>query len=151
MKRFRFPLQSVATVRSWREREAREQLAARMHELNAAEQALRECQERLSTLEEVVRAARSGTFRPAEQSASLAAYQNEKLAVKRAEAASSEAKCAVDRAREAWQVRRNELRAVEKLEQRARHAHRLENESAEQTLLDEIASIRGPRMSSVIP
>ena len=63
MKRFRFPLQSVATLRSWREREAREQFGARMQELTAAEEELRKCQARLSELEQVVRAARTGTFK----------------------------------------------------------------------------------------
>ena len=149
MKRFRFPLQSVATLRYWREREAREQFAARVHELNAAEEAHRRSEARLSELEQVVRSARSGTFRPSEQAASLAAYRSEQLEVQRTAAACAEAKTAVDRAREGWQLRRNELRAVEKLEQRARHSHRLENERDEQVLLDEIASMRGPRVSPV--
>ena len=149
MKRFRFPLQSVATVRAWREREAREQFAARMHELAAADEALRQARARLTELEQVVRSARTGTFRPAEQAASLAAYQTEQGAMQRAAQARGDAKAAVDRAREAWQTRRNELRAVEKLEQRARQSHRLEHERAEQTLLDELASMRGPRTSPV--
>lgn len=150
MKRFRFPLQPVTTVRQWRERDAREQFAGRVQALAAADEVLRAARQRLADLEQVLRGARSSQFRPAEHAAALAAYQDEQTAVQRATVARAEAQSALDRARELWQGRRAELRAVEQLEVRARQAHRLHEERAEQNALDELASVRGARTNPVL-
>jgi flagellar export protein FliJ len=148
MKRFRFPLQSVSTVRAWREQEAREQFAAAMHQLVAAEEALQQAHRRVEEVETLLRNGRLTAFRPAEQAGFLAAYHEELALAERAAQTRQDARAATDRAREHWQTRRGELRAVNQLEHRARLVHRLDEERAEQGSLDEIASIRASRASA---
>jgi flagellar export protein FliJ len=150
VKRFRFPLQSVRTLRTWREREAREAFAAAVQALSRAEEALRAGQRRMAETEKVIREGRSSAFRPLEQAAFLTSYDRDQVAVRQAEQGRVEAQTAMDRARAAWQHARNELRVVEELETRARMTHRLAEDRAEQSLLDEIASIRATRPSPAL-
>ena len=145
MKRFRFPLQSVSTLRSWREGQAREAFGARMRDLRDADDAVQRAKQRAVEIERQLCEARSTRFLPGEQVAFLAALQEQQATVVRATQARDEARQAADRAREAWQIRRNELRAMHQLEQRARQAHRLEQDRAEQALMDELASLRAIR------
>ncbi|HEX2101133.1 MAG TPA: flagellar export protein FliJ [Candidatus Synoicihabitans sp.] len=150
MKRFRFPLQSVATVRAWHERDAREAFGAAMRAYTQAESRVQEERKLAQQTESVLRAGRSKTFRPLEQAAFAAAYQTQLQVVRQVEQARVEAKTAVDRARDAWHAARSKLRAVEQLEHRARQQHRVEQERADQTAMDELASIRATRSAQVL-
>lgn len=148
MKRFRFPLKSVATVRTWRERQAREAFAAAIQRLAQADETVQQARRRVAETEKVLRAGRAVTFRAADHAGFLGAYNEQLAGVGRAEQVRQEAKTAVDRARESWQSCRAELRAVGQLELRARQSHRLAEERAEQVALDELASIRTTRLNA---
>lgn len=150
MKRFLFPLQSLTTVRTWREREAREAFAGAVQRLGRAEEQLREAQERRAEFETLLRRRQTATFRPAEHAGFLAALAHQSAQVERAVEARRAAQAAVDQARLAWHGTRTDLRVVEQLEKRARQHHRLAEERAEQGVLDEIASMRGNRFSPVL-
>lgn len=137
MKKFRFPLRSVATVRSMRELRAREQFSLAVHACVAAEENLRNLQVRLSALEEVLRTGRAHTFRAGDQVTFIDAYKNETEAVTKAATEVEKARAAMEKARQAWLVSRRDLKVVENLEQKARLVYRHEVERADQAALDD--------------
>ncbi len=149
MKRFRFPLQSVSTVRAWRERAAREAFATAVQQLAQADQALQQVRTRVVELENLLRHGQATTFRPQEHAAAVTAYQHELLNVRAAEEKRAAADSALTRARQDWQAARNQLRVINQLEQRARQAHGLAQEKDEQSALDEIATLRASRAGLV--
>src|SRR5690606_6910476 len=101
--RFKFTLQSVVTVRTWREQEAREAFARALHLLKQAEGDLQSCRQRVAELEVLLRHGQTATFRPAEHAAAVLAYQRERLAAEQSAQRHGAAQAATDQARAAWQ------------------------------------------------
>lgn len=147
MKRFRFPLRPVAILRSHQEMRAREAFAAAVQALVAAEQALAATRVRLRDLEVQLTSGRAKTFSPQSEVHALAAYRRECDA-------EAEAVTAMNEAHEAMQQRRGEYleahRKVEilnRLEEKARAAHRYETMREEQAEFDDFAGRRFARRS----
>lgn len=142
MKRFCFPLRPVAILRAHRETHAREAFAAAVHAVAQAEDALARTRVRVRALEAALFAGRQERFHPAEAALLLADYRREC-------AREIEAERLVITAREEMQQRRTdyieahrELEIVERLEGKARTAHRRENEKLEQAEADDFAGRR---------
>jgi len=141
MKRFRFRLESIRALRDVAERKAREGFGLAQQQVALAQQAVVDAELRRNTLNASITGARAGTFRPSEQVSSLAALGQADREVAEAGRKRGEAEKARDLAREGWLNARRALQVMQKLEERARLAHREASDKAEQTLLDEIASM----------
>ncbi len=147
MKRFRFRLEAVRGLRALAERSARERFGAAQRRVAAALADLRAAEERRLRLAEALATSRGGTFRPADQVGGLLALQEAERAERESAKRHAEARLAGERAREEWLAARRRLQVVERLEERARHAHREAAEKAEQAMLDELASLAAARTS----
>lgn len=148
MKRFRFRLESVRALRALAERSARERFGAAQQRLAAVLAELRAAEDRRLALAEALAASRSGSFRPADQVGGLLALQSAESVEREAGRRHSEARVAAGRAREEWLAARRKLQVIERLEERARRAHREAAEKTEQALLDELASLAAARPST---
>jgi flagellar biosynthesis chaperone FliJ len=148
MKRFRFPLRSVGVVRSAHEMRRREQLSAAIQAEAQAERARDAVRQELRELESVMAAARGTRFRATEQIAFLEAQR--RLVDREREAAAALLKASEQReeCRVAWLLARRDLRLVENLEQRARAAHRREEEREAQLALDDRTNALASRAAS---
>jgi flagellar export protein FliJ len=147
MKRFRFRLESVRALRDVAERAAREQFGVAQQKLAAAEEAARAAAAARVALSEALAGARTGTFRPGEQVAGLQWLQQATRTEADAVRETAAARTVRDRAREDWLAARRRLQVMQKLEERARLHHRTEADKAEQTLLDELASLSRSRFA----
>ena len=148
MKKFRFPLRSVATVRSLAELRARERFSAAVHAFLESERRLGEIRARLRQLEERMRAGRGHTFRGAEQAAFLAEFSQETVLATKTEAEVAEARSALEIARHAWLESRRDVRVIENLETKARRAHSVEVERENQAAMDDRASALAARAAA---
>ncbi len=137
MKKFRFTLKSVQTVRHIRELRAREVFGEAVRAEAAAQAALTAARDELAELERVVAAKRSGTFLPAEQISFLYEFQVQRERVKRATEGLTLAQRTLAKAREGWIAARKDVRMIDNLESKARMEHRLESDREEQALLDD--------------
>ena len=137
MRKFRFSLRSVETVRGMLELRAREAFTEALHAFFAAEDQLRQVREQRRKLEEILGASRGATMRPADQVTYLNAYHAELERERQATAASETAKAELDKRREAWVTARRDLRVIENLEVKAREVYRRELEYEEQKILDD--------------
>jgi flagellar FliJ protein len=146
MKRFRFRLESVRSLREVAERKAREGFGQAQQQVMLGEQAVQAAELRRNDLTSALNGARAGSFRPSEQVAGMAALVQAGREVAEAQRRLGELEVARDRAREGWLAARRALQVMQKLEERARLAHRDANDKAEQTLLDEIASMTLARL-----
>ncbi len=137
MKKFRFTLSSVAVVREVREALRREVFTAAVRETTAAERALEKVIAERAALAAALAASRTGTFRPALQTAGLAAQQ--RVVQQEAEAASvlERARQTLEQRRADWLAARREVRLLEQLKARAKERHRIELARAEQRELDD--------------
>lgn len=147
MKRFRFRLESVRALRDLAEKAARERLGQAQQKVSAAADTLRATEIRRAELAEALANTRSGSFRPSEQIGGMAALRTVERSETEARGLLAEAQAACERVREEWLETRRRLKVIEKLEERARHAHRDAAEKAEQTLLDELASLATTRVT----
>jgi flagellar FliJ protein len=148
MKKFRFPLRSVATVRSLRELRAREQFSIAVNAYVKAEEYLQMLRGRLAVLEDVLRSGRTRTFRAGDEASFLEAYKTETIAATKASAEVDKARAAVETARQAWLGSRRDLKVVESLEQKARATHRREVEREDQAALDDRTSALAARSAA---
>lgn len=148
MKKFRFPLRSVATVRSMRELRAREQFSLAVHTYVTAEERLQLLRGRLAALEEVLRNGRTQTFRAGDEATFLEAYRAETIAATKAAVELEKVRAAMEAARQAWLVSRRDLKVVESLEQKARANHRRETEREDQAALDDRTSALAARAAA---
>jgi flagellar export protein FliJ len=147
MKKFRFPLRSVATVRNLMELRAREQFSRCVQACVAAENSLVAQRERVTELESILRSGRLQRFRPADQATFMAAFKDESALVTRLTAELNSARREMESARQAWLDSRRDVRIIESLEQKARAAHQRELERENQAAMDDRASamaVRGP-------
>jgi len=148
MKKFRFPLRSVATVRSMRELRAREHFSIAVHAYVVAEEHLQVLRGRLAALEEVLRNGRTQNFRAGDEASFLEAYKTETNAVTKASVEVENARVAMEAARQAWLGSRRDLKVVESLEQKARATHRHEVEREDQAALDDRTSALAARAAA---
>lgn len=137
MKKFRFPLRSVATLRRMRESERREIFAAAVRAYVAAEEALAAADARVAELEDIIVHGRSGCFRAADQVAFMQALVAERSRRAAALAVVVKAKSLMETERQAWLASRRDVRLVEILETKSRGVHRRACEREEQALLDD--------------
>jgi flagellar export protein FliJ len=145
MKRFRFSLQSVATLRALRELRARENLAAAIRTCEQTELALSDARARRELLEELVRSGRAFTLHAAEHVAFLSALQLAAGDEATAGQAVVQAHAVRDtRLNEYYEAARN-VKVLANLESRARLEHRVAVEHAEQTAMDERSSVAAAR------
>ncbi len=137
MKKFRFPLRSVATLRRLRENAHRERFAAAVHTFVGAEEALAHVTARIAELETIIANERVGRFQPASQVAFMHALANEQACKAEALAKVARTKADMERERQAWLESRRDVRLIDVLETKARGVHRQEYEREEQALLDD--------------
>lgn len=148
MKKFRFPLRSVATVRSLRELRAREHFSVAVHAYVMAEEQLQVLRGRLAALEEVLRNGRNRNFRAGDEVSFLEAYKTETIAATKGAAEVEKARAAMEAARQAWLGSRRDLKVVESLEQKAHANHRREVEREDQAALDDRTSALAARAAA---
>lgn len=151
MKKFRFPLRSVETVRSLHELRAREAFTLAIQAHRVAETEWRQASAQRERYEQRLLAARQQAFRPAEQVTFFQAYQAELALERKAAEALARARTELDRQREHWVNARRDLRVIENLKAKARLNYRLEAEHEEQAILDDRTSAmvsRAPLLTS---
>jgi flagellar FliJ protein len=145
MKRFRFPLRPVAILRSHQEMRAREAFAAAVQALVAAEQALAEARVRLRDLEVQLTAGRAQHFSPHTEAQALAGYRRECAAEVQAVKAMHEAHDAMQQRRAEYLEAHRKVEILNRLEEKARAAHRYETMREEQAEFDDFAGRRFAR------
>lgn len=145
MKKFRFPLRTVATVRSLAELRARERFSQAVQVYVEAENRLQALRERLAEFEELLRSERGRAFKPADQASFLAAFKEDTVRATKLEAEVAAARQALEVARQAWLESRRDVRVIENLETKARRAHRVELEREDQLALDDRTSALAAR------
>lgn len=134
MKKFRFSLQAVLTVRTWRESQASQAFGRALQLRREAEETLGALQRQTSALAAAICADRGW---PALQANYLAAYREQCAREQRGAEAVAAAAAAVEKNRTAWLAARRDLRALENLAQKARQRHRVAAEREEQRAQDE--------------
>lgn len=144
MKKFRFTLQPVQTLRGLQEMRAREGFAAAIRAVTARRDDLQRQQVRVTAFVESLVAGRRRGFAGGTQAAFLRGYHEELLAEKRANDALAEAEKAREVARQRWVDAHLQLQLVHKLRDKARGRHQVELLRFEQAQLDE----RGVRETS---
>jgi flagellar FliJ protein len=149
MKKFRFPLKSVETIRSMKELRAREQFSLAVHAYVLAEENLETARGRAGALAEALRTGRTGIFRAGDEVGFIEAYKAELDTVAKASAAVEKAKEGMEAARQAWLNSRRDLRVIENLERKARALHRHEVEREEQAALDDRTGAMAGRAAAV--
>ena len=137
MKKYRFPLRSVATVRALREQRAREVFSAAVHAYAGAEERRGEIRARISELEEILRSERARNFRASDQVSFLHAHHRETVAEVAAAKVAEQARVEMERCRQAWLEARRDVRLLENLEDKSRSVHRLALEREAQSLMDD--------------
>ncbi len=137
MKKFRFPLRTVAMVRNVAELRAREQFSKAFQTYAEVESRLQEARARLKDLEESLRSGRTATFRASDQVNFLHAVRDETVKATKIEAELASARQALEASRQAWLGTRRDVRIIEKLEDKARLEHRHELEREIQAELDD--------------
>lgn len=139
MKRFRFALQPVATLRDRQEMLAREEFARAVQEVARCAAALDDATDRVDALVAALLDGRAGRHGGAVHAAHLAAHRIEVQHAARAAAALAAAEQARESARQRWLEARVQVRLIANLRERARTRHAAENHRTEQAQLDERA------------
>jgi flagellar FliJ protein len=142
MKRFRFPLRPVAVLRAHREVRAREAFAAALQRHAAAQDECRRIGLRMRALEAALFNGREKSFRAAEAALLLSDYRRECGAESEAERQVIAAHGDMQKARADYLEAHRQLEIVDRLEEKAREAHRYENNRSEQAEMDELAGQR---------
>lgn len=142
MKRFRFPLRSVAVLREHQKARAREIFAAGVHAYVEAESALAETRQRVVACEAALHEVRRSTYRPADAASQLAAYRRECEVEMAGERAVFAAHAEMEKRRAAYIEAHRKVQVLQKLEDKARSTHRLENLRSEQADFDDFGNRR---------
>jgi len=151
MKKYTFPLRSVAILRAHREHVAREALAAANRVRSALEVSLNAARMCLNEMEQLRSAGRSGCFRPADDIAFFLAYRQQWATESDLCQQLSAATAQADRRRDACIEANREVKAIERLEATAIAAHRAAVGRAEQAEFDEHAGRRAARRKPFAP
>jgi flagellar FliJ protein len=149
MKKFRFPLRPVTVLRAHQEFRAREAFGTSVHTYVKAEQELADTRVRVKQFEVTLFEGRSHSFSAADESQALAAYRREWLAESEAERTLCSAHSAMQQRRAEYLDAHRRLKVVQRLEEKARAAHRLEIAREEQAEFDDFASRMAGRRSSL--
>lgn len=150
MKRFRFRLESVRGLRDLAERRERERFGLAQQKAAAAFEAVRVARERRAGIALSLASSHLGSFRAVDRVGGMAALRIAERGEAEAVRLLSEAEAARDRAREEWLAARRNLQVIERLEERARLAHREAADKAEQNLLDELGSMSAARVARFV-
>ncbi|PAW67734.1 MAG: hypothetical protein B9S34_04515 [Opitutia bacterium Tous-C1TDCM] len=142
MKKFRFPLRPVAVLRAHRELRAREAFAAAVHTYMTAEEELARTRARVAQFEAELFAGRRERFSAADEAHALAAYRRECGAEAETERTMIAARAAMGERRAEYLEAHRKLEVVNRLETKARTAHRLEANREEQSEFDDYAGRR---------
>ena len=142
MKKFRFPLRPVAVLRAHRELRAREAFAASVHSYMVAEEELAGTRARVARFEAELFAGRRERFSAADEAQALSAYRRECGAEAESERAMIAARAAMGQRRAEYLEAHRKLEVVNRLETKARTAHRLEANREEQAEFDDYAGRR---------
>lgn len=151
MKKYRFPLQSVQTVRAIGELHAKEGFSKAVRAAAEAQRALDAVQERLTSLENLLLNERGTVMRPAEHVAHLLEHERLREEVKKAADAFAKARQKMDAAREVWITARKGLKVIENLEKKNRHQYNLDFEREAQALLDDRTNAMVGRAPLLLP
>lgn len=146
MKRFHFNLRPVVTLRSHRKLQAREAFAASIQGFIQAEEALALMRSRVAMFETAVRAGRRDRFSGTGESEVLAAYRHECAAEAAAEREVAAARETMQRRRGEYLEAHRQVEVLQRLEDKARVAHRQEVNREEQAAFDEFAGHRHARL-----
>ena len=147
MKKFRFPLRSVATLRAMRESRERESFALAVRATQAAAEEHRLAGDRVVALDAAIREHRAVAFRAADQPA-FAQARRDAVGLEQAAAARlAAARTEQERRRQIWLEARRDLRLLENLETRARAEHQREVDHEQQALLDDRANAQAAAAS----
>lgn len=141
MKRFHFPLKSVATVREAKESKARDAFVASVQVLAKAERNLEGIRAEKAELENVMLQERKQhAFRASEQMAFI--HSHRRLLIRETEALSAvqQALQVREQKRDEWMISRRDVRLIEKLKEAAWKEHQAETEREAQRLLDDHAN-----------
>lgn len=149
MKRFRFRLASVLSLRELAERRAREGFGQAQQAVADAAAHLRAAGQARLQLADSLSGARAAVFRPVEQIAGFGALRQAERVETECGRRLAAAQQGLAQARERWLASRRDLQVMQRLEERARLTHRNEADRAEQTLLDELASLASARPSFI--
>jgi len=149
MKRFRFRLEAVLSIRDLAERRARERFGLAQKKAADAAETLLTAKNRLTTLGESLAGARTGCFRAADQAGVMLTLRIAERGVSDSSRLLVEAETTRDRIREEWLVVRRQLQIIQRLEERARQAHREAADKSEQILLDELGTMAAARVAPV--
>ncbi len=137
MKKFRFSLRSVQTVRAIREMREREAFSFALKVHADAEAQVQKIKSDILRLEDLIRTKRGSIVIAAEQVSFLHEHGFLRDREKEAIASQEKARVKLDECRETWIVARRDMRVIENLEAKARQEYRLEFEREEQALLDD--------------
>jgi flagellar FliJ protein len=140
MKKFRFPLRTVAMVRNLAELRARENFSKAFQIYSEIDLRLQASRARVAELEEMLRTGRTATFRASDQVTFMSAMRVEAVNATKIEAELKTARKDLETARQAWLETRRDVRVIEKLEDKARLEHRTELEREIQADLDDRTS-----------
>jgi len=150
MKKYRFPLRSVQTVRGIREMNAKEAFSAAVHAVALAEAELAGVRDALTNLEEAMRRGRSSQIRASEQVAYLQEHEFQRANEKRALAKLQKAKDELEHCREQWIKARRDVRVIENLENKFRQDYLREFEKEAQAQLDDRTSALSGKTPSLL-
>lgn len=145
MKKFKFPLKPVGTLRAHQELRAREVFAAAVLAHTQAQEKLAAVRKRVAELAEMLFNNRSGSFLAADAASLLRVYRAECDQVAVVEREVAAAREAMEKRRAEYIEANRRLKTVQKLESTAREEYRLESLRAAQGELDELAAFRAFR------
>jgi flagellar FliJ protein len=137
MKKFRFSLQPVATLRNLQEMRASEAFAAANRELVRCADALERQKEKVAGFVESLLVRRTLGLPASMRASFMLAYQQELVAEKQAADAVDKAADAREQARQKWVDAHLQVKLVDKLRNKARQRHQAELQHAEQAQLDD--------------
>lgn len=142
MKRFHFPLRSVAVLREHQKVRAREAFAVGVHAYVEAESALAETRRRVMACETALHEVRRTSYRPADAASQLASYRRECDVEMAGERAVFAARAEMEKRRADYIEAHRKVQILQRLEEKARATHRLDNLRHEQAEFDDFANRR---------
>jgi flagellar protein FliJ len=139
MKRFRFNLRPVSVIRTHHEMRARDAFATAVHLYVEAEERLARVRARKAEFEAALFAGRRDRFHAASEAQSLAAYRRECIEEIEGERAMISARALMGQRRSEYIEAHRRLEVVNRLEAKARAAHRSVANREEQAEFDDFA------------
>jgi flagellar FliJ protein len=141
MKRFFFPLRSVAVLRAHRQARAQEIFAAAVHAYVQAEEAQSRVVAQQRTLAEIIATGRRATFSAADEISFWGAYRSACAEQVIAEHAVIAARVTMEKRRAEYLEAHRAVKVIEQLEHKARVDYRRASERTAQNELDELAGL----------